>query len=111
MKLAQGPLRSQGRPWVASDCKPFVGYIQKGRGRSCGGITMEMKYQAKTFISCNFIDESGDSNVDARRLARFGLSLIVLHVYLTLEKPILRSKTYFGILHIHIYVITMHLAD
>lgn len=61
--------------FVASDCKPVVGHTQHGGGGSYEGITKEIRDQAKTFISYNFINESRDLNVDAHKLARFGVSL------------------------------------
>lgn len=62
-------------PFVAPDCKLAVDYIQKGRRGNCEGTIKETRDQENTFISCNFIHESRDLNIDAHRLARFGVSL------------------------------------
>lgn len=63
------------KPFVASDAKSVVGFIHNGGGGNYEEIIKEIRDQANTFISCIFTHESRDSNVDAHRLARLGVSL------------------------------------
>ena len=60
---------------IASDCKQVVNHIRQGVGGSYGSVIREILETARNFTSCNFVFEPRASNVDAHRLARFGVSL------------------------------------
>jgi len=60
---------------IASDCKIVVNHIHEATGVSYGGVIKDIKPWERSFISCNFVHESRDSNFEPYTLARHTLLL------------------------------------
>ena len=60
---------------IASDCKQVINHIHQRAGGDHGSIVREILQTSTLFTACNFLFEPRESNYEAHRLARFGISL------------------------------------
>ena len=60
---------------IASDYKQVVNQIHQRAGGDHGIIIKEILQTSTLFTTCNFFFEPRESNYEAHRLARFGISL------------------------------------
>jgi hypothetical protein len=70
-KCAEGPLSVLGRPFWATNCSEAV--LGLATGGRYSGVIKDIKSWEHSFISCNFVHESRDSNFEPHTLARHTL--------------------------------------